>query len=210
MKHPESGQPRGTFFRGLLLGCVLATAVFALPSLASAQAPAEPTPPPPDTSTSTQAPTTGGTQQTQPADTPQQPQTSGQPAQGAQPNSTASTPKETPPIPQQDNPKVKAGSEADVDAVGNRGVGKGVNFYSLEKEIALGKGLAQEVERSSKLIDDPVVSEYVNRVGQNLVRNSDAKVPFSDQGDRFGPDQRIRAAGWFLLREQRSHPGGRL
>jgi predicted Zn-dependent protease len=39
--------------------------------------------------------------------------------------------------------------------------------------------LAQEVERSSKLIDDPVVTEYVNRVGQNLVRNSDARVPFT-------------------------------
>ncbi len=54
-----------------------------------------------------------------------------------------------------------------------------MNFYSLEKEIALGKQLAQEVERSAKLVDDPVVTEYVNRVGQNLVRNSDAKVPFT-------------------------------
>jgi Zn-dependent protease with chaperone function len=70
-------------------------------------------------------------------------------------------------------------SKDDVDAIGNRKVGNGVNFYSLEHEIALGKGLAQEVERSSKLIDDPVVTEYVNRVGQNLVRNSDAKVPFT-------------------------------
>src|SRR5260370_41188059 len=67
----------------------------------------------------------------------------------------------------------------DPDQIGNRDVGKGVNFYSLEREIALGKGLAQEVERSSKLIDDPVVTEYVNRVGQNLVRNSDARVPFT-------------------------------
>jgi predicted Zn-dependent protease len=66
-----------------------------------------------------------------------------------------------------------------VEAVGNRGVGKGINFYSIEREIGLGKQLAQEVERSSKLIDDPVVTEYVNRVGQNLVRNSDAKVPFT-------------------------------
>jgi hypothetical protein len=70
-------------------------------------------------------------------------------------------------------------SKDDVDAIGNRNVGKGVNFYSIEKEIALGKGLAQEVERSSKMIDDPVITEYVNRVGQNLVRNSDAKVPFT-------------------------------
>jgi beta-barrel assembly-enhancing protease len=65
------------------------------------------------------------------------------------------------------------------DAIGDRDVGKGVNFYSLEKEIALGKGLAQQVERQAKIIDDPIIAEYVNRVGQNLVRNSDAKVPFT-------------------------------
>jgi predicted Zn-dependent protease len=67
----------------------------------------------------------------------------------------------------------------DPDEIGNRDVGRGLNIYSLEKEIALGKELAQEVERQAKLVDDPVVSEYVNRVGQNLVRNSDAKVPFT-------------------------------
>jgi beta-barrel assembly-enhancing protease len=67
----------------------------------------------------------------------------------------------------------------DPDEIGNRDVGRGLNVYSLEKEIALGKQLAQEVERQAKLIDDPVISEYVNRVGQNLVRNSDAKVPFT-------------------------------
>jgi predicted Zn-dependent protease len=70
-------------------------------------------------------------------------------------------------------------SKEDVEAIGNRNVGKGVNFFSIEREIALGKSLAQEVERSSKMIDDPVVTEYVNRVGQNLVRNSDAQVPFT-------------------------------
>src|ERR1700739_1407993 len=67
----------------------------------------------------------------------------------------------------------------DPEEIGNRDVGKGVNFYSLEKEIALGKQLAQEVERQAKIIDDPVIAEYVNRLGQNLVRNSDAKVPFT-------------------------------
>lgn len=67
----------------------------------------------------------------------------------------------------------------DPDAIGDRDVGKGVNFYSLEKEIALGKQLAQEVERQAKIIDDPIIAEYVNRLGQNLVRNSDAKVPFT-------------------------------
>jgi len=69
--------------------------------------------------------------------------------------------------------------EKDPDEIGNRDVGKGVNFYSLEKEIALGKQMAQEVERQSRIVTDPVVSEYVNRIGQNLVRNSDAKVPFT-------------------------------
>src|SRR5579872_3469538 len=69
--------------------------------------------------------------------------------------------------------------EKDPDEIGNRDVGKGVNFYSIEKEIALGKALAQDVERQSKIVDDPVIAEYVNRIGQNLVRNSDAKVPFT-------------------------------
>jgi predicted Zn-dependent protease len=67
----------------------------------------------------------------------------------------------------------------DVNAIGERDVGKGVNLYSLEKEIALGRQFAQEVEKQAKLVEDPVITEYVNRVGQNLVRNSDAKVPFT-------------------------------
>ena len=72
-----------------------------------------------------------------------------------------------------------ADKKKDPDEIGNRDVGKGINFYSLEKEIAIGKGLAQEVERQAKIVDDPIIAEYVNRVGQNLVRNSDAKVPFT-------------------------------
>ena len=96
----------------------------------------------------------------------------------SQPQAEKPQPSQDKPIQQQDtvNPK---NSKEDVEAIGNRSVGKGINLYSLEREIALGKGLAQEVERSSKLIDDPVVTEYVNRVGQNLVRNSDARVPFT-------------------------------
>ena len=69
--------------------------------------------------------------------------------------------------------------EKDPDEIGNRDVGKGINFYSIEREIGLGKQMAQEVERQAKIVDDPVIAEYVNRVGQNLVRNSDAKVPFT-------------------------------
>jgi predicted Zn-dependent protease len=77
------------------------------------------------------------------------------------------------------DPNVKAGTKQDVNAIGNRNVGHGLNFYSLEHEIALGKQLSAEIERQAKFINDPVVNEYVNRVGQNLVRNSDAQVPFT-------------------------------
>jgi beta-barrel assembly-enhancing protease len=73
----------------------------------------------------------------------------------------------------------KKNPKKDPEEIGNRDIGKGMNFYSLEKEIALGKQMAQQVERQAKIVADPVIAEYVNRVGQNLVRNSDAKVPFT-------------------------------
>jgi predicted Zn-dependent protease len=75
--------------------------------------------------------------------------------------------------------KESKGSKKDVSAIGERDVDGNLNFYSIEKEIALGKQMAEEVEKTAKIVDDPVISEYVNRVGQNLVRNSDAKVPFT-------------------------------
>lgn len=77
------------------------------------------------------------------------------------------------------NLAVAKDKKKDPDEIGNRDVGKGVNFYSIEKEIAMGKAYAQDIERQAKIVDDPVIAEYVNRVGQNLVRNSDAKVPFT-------------------------------
>jgi beta-barrel assembly-enhancing protease len=70
----------------------------------------------------------------------------------------------------------------DINAIGNRnvGCGRGVgNWYSVESQISMGREYAQQVDSSSKLIKDPVITEYVNRVGQNLVRNSDSKVPFT-------------------------------
>jgi predicted Zn-dependent protease len=67
----------------------------------------------------------------------------------------------------------------DPSQIGDRDVGKCLNFYSVEKEMALGKQLAEEVAREAKVVDDPILSEYVNRIGQNLARNSDAKVPFT-------------------------------
>ena len=86
------------------------------------------------------------------------------------------------------------GSIRDIAAIGNRnvGCGEGVgNWYSIEKQVQMGKQFAAQVESSVKLINDPVITEYVNRIGQNLVRNSDAKVPFtikvidSDQVNAF-------------------------
>jgi beta-barrel assembly-enhancing protease len=100
-------------------------------------------------------------------------------------------PGDNPPAPPQNNqqpqngqqtmPGVKAGSIDDVSAVGNRDIGaRGMgNWYSTESEIKMGKGYASEIEKSTKFINDPVITEYVNRIGQNLVKNSDAKVPFT-------------------------------
>ena len=68
-----------------------------------------------------------------------------------------------------------------LDAIGNRNVGCNTgagNWYSLEKQVAMGQQYSQQVEHGVKLVADPVVTEYVNRIGQNLVRNSDSKVPF--------------------------------
>jgi beta-barrel assembly-enhancing protease len=76
---------------------------------------------------------------------------------------------------------VKPGSVDDVSAIGNRDIGgRGMgNWYSTDSEIKMGKGYASEIEKSTKFITDPVVTEYVNRVGQNIVKNSDCKVPFT-------------------------------
>jgi predicted Zn-dependent protease len=109
------------------------------------------------------------------------------PSPPATPSATQSdsAPKPNAPVPADpaDPDKVKhEGGKGDVDAVGNRNVGckTGMgNWYGVEKQMAMGKQYAQQVESSVKLIQDPVVTEYVNRVGQNLVRNSDAQVPFT-------------------------------
>ena len=170
------------------LALLLAVGIVSSPAITSAQNPSSNPP------SQTQAQT-----QTQPQAQPQQGQT--QAPDQSQSASPIPLSKQPPPPPPPPDPAPAAApaaqpaasdtsadpgktvhpknSKEDVDAIGNRNVGKGMNFYSLEREIALGKALAQEVERSSKLIDDPVVTEYVNRVGQNLVRNSDAQVPFT-------------------------------
>lgn len=79
------------------------------------------------------------------------------------------------------DPHIKAGSESDVNAIGTRNIGgRGMgNWYSTDWEIRTGKQYSMEIEKSAHLVTDPVIVEYVNRVGQNLVKNSDAKVPFT-------------------------------
>jgi predicted Zn-dependent protease len=74
-----------------------------------------------------------------------------------------------------------AGDKDDIQAIGNRNIGKGRmgNWYSLEKENSLGHEYSQEVNRSAKFMTDPIVTEYVNRVAQNIIRNSDAKAAFT-------------------------------
>ena len=76
---------------------------------------------------------------------------------------------------------VKPGSEDDVSAAGTRNIGaRGLgNWYSTNTEIGEGKQYSMEIEKSTKFITDPVVTEYVNRIAQNLVKNSDARVPFT-------------------------------
>lgn len=78
-------------------------------------------------------------------------------------------------------PGVKRGSVNDVNAVGDRKIGgRGLgNWYSVNTEMGWGSQIAQQVQKSAKIIHDPVIEEYVNRVGQNIVKNSDAKVPFT-------------------------------
>jgi hypothetical protein len=79
------------------------------------------------------------------------------------------------------DPHIKKGSEDDVDAIGTRNIGgRGLgNWYSVNGEIGMGKQYSMEIEKSAHLVTDPVVVEYVNRIGQNIVKNSDCKVPFT-------------------------------
>jgi len=122
----------------------------------------------------------GQTQTQTQTQAPTQDPDQGQPKAGDVQNA----PKQAPAaLPTQDDSQIKHdGGEADVDAVGNRnvGCGRGVgNWYTVERQVADGRRYAQMIESQVKLVNDPVVTEYVNRIGQNIVRNSDAQVPFT-------------------------------
>jgi predicted Zn-dependent protease len=158
-------------FASQWMASLLAAALIIVPATVTAQS-QNPTPQqaPPQ---SQQSPAPSGQPTPPTTQAPSAPQTQSTADPSGQSSSASPT------VPQPSSPNVKSGSEADVDAIGNRKVGHGPELYSLEHDIAIGKQLSQEVEKSAKFIDDPVVVEYVNRVGQNLVRNSDAKVPFT-------------------------------
>lgn len=88
----------------------------------------------------------------------------------------------TPVLSTQDSTQVKHGGKCDVDAIPNRKVGCNlgfVNWYTLERQVSIGRSVAQQIESQVKFVNDPVITEYVNRIGQNLARNSDAQVPFT-------------------------------
>jgi hypothetical protein len=135
---------------------------------------------PPQSAPSTTPPAAGT-----PSTTSQQAPPASQPAADTS-SQNPSTPDATgdkapPPNTEPKDVHVKSGSIQDVNAVGTRNIGgRGMgNWYSTEGEIKMGKGYADEIEKSTKLINDPVVTEYVNRIGQNIVKNSDCKVPFT-------------------------------
>lgn len=117
----------------------------------------------------------------QPSDQQQTPSSS-QPAQTSSqpvPQTSSQTTQSPSEPPEAKDQKIKHdGGKDDVDAIGNRKI-SGMDWYSIEKEIRIGKEYAMQIEQSMKMVKDPVVNEYINRIGQNLVRNSDAKVPFT-------------------------------
>jgi predicted Zn-dependent protease len=95
-------------------------------------------------------------------------------------NDTTSTTKVPPPLPAKSNKPLSVND--DPTMIGKRNINKGIIAKmsgSTEKEVRMGRELAAEVDRQAKFIDDPMITEYVNRVGQNIVLHSDAKVPFT-------------------------------
>ncbi len=195
-------------FSLLILSATLAIAQDQTPQNSSSQAPSASTPAAKDQTPQAQAPVSQTQSPSTQSPAPQTPanQTQGStptdptsqpgstpptvpppdgPSQTPNPDSTSpdsNTPAQPPVVQEPDESKVKhTGGKDDVDAIGNRKVGgRGLgDWYSLETEIRMGKQYAMQVDNTVKMVQDPVVTEYVNRIGQNLVRNSDAQVPFT-------------------------------
>ena len=146
---------------------------YGLPAMLAQNTPSDPQTSPQNTPVPQTTPRTSPTPPTTPPTVP---------SDQSSPSANTPPPKDQQPVQQRDDSKIKHdGGKNDVNAVGNRKVGgRGIgDWYSVESEIRMGKQYAQMVESSSKMVADPVVNEYVNRIGQNLVRNSDAQVPFT-------------------------------
>lgn len=122
-------------------------------------------------------------QATQPTSTAPAPQTKPDAkAKTAKPDAKTQAETDSIPSPGQDlDTHIKKGSEDDINAVGTRDIGgRGMgNWHSTDWEIRSGKQYSMEIEKSAHMVTDPVINEYVNRVGQNIVKNSDCKVPFT-------------------------------
>src|SRR6267143_7094514 len=92
--------------------------------------------------------------------------------------------KSSQPAPQTSSNKTLSTGE-DPTMIGKRNINKGIwsggiiGAKGTESEVRLGRQLAAEVDKEAKFIDDPIITEYVNRVGQNIVLHSDAKIPFT-------------------------------
>src|SRR6266404_4745060 len=115
---------------------------------------------------------------------PQQPKDKSQ--QQTQPAATKTDPKAqtTDPkaTPQQAASNKTLSTNEDPTMIGKRNINKGLwgkLAAGTDKEVRAGRMLAAEVDKEAKFIDDPIITEYVNRVGQNIVLHSDAKVPFT-------------------------------
>ena len=152
-------------------------ALLTMVPLLCGQAPTSPTTPVPNpASASPQTPT--------PGPLPKDPGTDQQPTPADNKAASAAAKQKSDSLPSPGeslDPNIKKGSEDDVNAIGTRNIGsRGLgNWYSTDWEIRNGKSYAMEIEKSAHLVTDPVIVEYVNRIGQNLVKNSDAKVPFT-------------------------------
>ncbi|HET9364705.1 MAG TPA: M48 family metalloprotease [Candidatus Angelobacter sp.] len=164
----------------LVAGLSLSAAAFAQDDQQKAQTPSSQTQQPAANQTQpsqTTAPASSDPTQAQPADQSQT-TTGDQNQDQAQPASDQDKDKKDKKEKKKEAKSKHSGGKDDVDAIGNRKV-TGWDWYSIESEIRMGKEYATQIESSLKMVTDPVVNEYVNRIGQNLVRNSDAKVPFT-------------------------------
>src|SRR5580698_5762387 len=54
---------------------------------------------------------------------------------------------------------------------------KGVDLYTISQEAALGRQMSAEVDKQAHLVTDPIISEYINRLGQNLAAHANADFP---------------------------------